>query len=198
MGPAIWRCTAIIAMAALSTSFVEGAELDPSLEELRSFTVQYDGSSRPDLITDRFKLMTVLGDAESMTIFESELEPDDFRKVNAFRQRLIEARTEDGKIISRMYETLCPQIRDLSGEGIAKEIGNIDQTIKQRQDSLTRTLLASLSSDGAQKVWARANTVATRVKGSFTDVLAMSKRFPEYVKRRYTQVCIDFGYLEKD
>jgi hypothetical protein len=172
--------------------------LDPSLEDLRSFTVEYDGGSRPDLINTRFKLMVVLGDAESMTTFESELEPDDFRKVNAFRQRLIEARTEDGKILSEMYENLCRKIRDLSGEAIAKEIANMDQTMKQRQDSLTQTLLATLSSDGAQKVWARANTVATRAKGSFTDVLAMSKRFPEYVKKRYTQVCIDFGYLGKD
>jgi len=163
------------------------------VEELKPFTVVYDGASRPDLVSRWQKLMLAVSDARALDELKRVLAPADLELVSSFQRRLVEDQEETDKLFVTMFRALCHEVHALDGGEIARRALNIDQAVADRRKSLTKSLLSSLSAKGAETVMQVAEEPAKRIGGSYTDVPAIAARYPEYVKDRYLQRCA--GYM---
>ena len=189
VGPLLFAyCSTFLAIA-------NADPVTPSIDELRAFTTDYDGETRPDLLPIWLKLRVALGDAESLEKLERIFTAADLNLVKGFRERSAELDMDEGRMFSDSLKKLCQDLEDLDGESIGREVARIDRSANERKDSMAREFIATLSRDAAQALIEQAERTRGRVKGSYTDVAAVAARFPDYVKEQYRQRCISFGFI---
>jgi hypothetical protein len=172
-----------------------GDKLTPTVEELKAFTVTYDGATRPDLVSRWLKLMVAVSDAKALDELKRALSASDLELVSSFQQRLVRDESGADKVFAAMLQELCREILTLEGEEIARRVVSIDNALAERQESLVQALLSALSPEGAESVMRAAEEPAKQIRGSYTDLLAIAARYPEYVKEQYVQRCVSFRYL---
>ena len=104
--------------------------MSPTIEELKAFTVAYDGATRRDLVSRWMKLMIVVGDAKALDELKQILSPADLERVSGFQQRLVKDEKENDRVFAAMFQGLCNDIVALDGKQIARRALNIDQAVQ--------------------------------------------------------------------
>src|SRR5262249_22535362 len=147
--------------------------LSPTAEELKAFTVAYDVTTRPDLVSRWIKLMAAVSDAAALDELKEVLSPADLKLVSGFQKTIVNDQQETDRLSTTMFQNLCRDILALDGAEIARRVVKIDQAIDERRESLVKSLLNSLSEEGAARVMRAAEKSAKMIRGSYTDVPAI-------------------------
>lgn len=100
---------------------------------------------------------------------------------------------QDRLVLLDMMRELCKKVDALDGETLGAESAKIDQAILDKKNSRARTLVDSLSPDGARVFLARTDSVAAHVRGSRGDFIGLSQAHPDYHKEQLRQTCQRFG-----
>lgn len=164
-------------------------------EQLRSFQTTFDGEGRPELVPLALKVRDAISAYESLERLNTAFTPRDREVTSAFRSAVPTAAQEDAQLLDTMYRDLCERIDRMDGESAAAALADMDKATLERWEARTQTYLASLTAAAAKAVLSEAEELGRTIKGNSTNLAALARQYPDFVKQRIRATCVSRGFL---
>ena len=188
---------ALLALTAFASqpNLAHGEDEVPTSEQLRAFSVSFNGASRPDLVPFFLKIRRAVNDSNIVERLKETFTPQDVDAMQAFRSGVSDAESADAELVNQLYRQLCARIEQLDGKAVATEIKKMDSVVGERRDARARAFVESLTPEAAAALLAEAEQALRTVGGVKEDVVALASQYPDFFKERVKKMCVARGFI---